>query len=82
MQADDHGLPAMRDFLPYPAEKMRVSALPELQAYPPSFSPPPKAAMEAREFIRVSLHRTGTLHPRQGRLRRGERTLQAVISRS
>jgi tRNA(fMet)-specific endonuclease VapC len=35
---------------------MRVSALPELQAYPPSFSPPPKAAMEAREFIRVSLH--------------------------
>ena len=36
--------------------KMRVSALPELQAYPPSFSPPPKAAMEAREFIRVRLH--------------------------
>ena len=35
---------------------MRVSALPELQAYPPSFSPPPKAAMEAREFIRVRLH--------------------------
>ena len=36
--------------------KMRVSALPELQAYLPSFSPPPKAAMEAREFIRVRLH--------------------------
>ena len=35
---------------------MRVSALPELQAYPPSFSPPPKAAMEARDFSRVSLH--------------------------
>jgi hypothetical protein len=35
---------------------MRVSALPELQAYPLSFSPPPKAAMEAREFIRVRLH--------------------------
>jgi len=35
---------------------MRVSALPELQAYPPSFSPPPKAAMEAREYIRVRLH--------------------------
>ena len=39
---------------------MRVSALPELQAYPPSFSPPPKAAMEAREFIRVRLH---GIHP-------------------
>ena len=35
---------------------MRVSALPELQAYPPSFIPPPKAAMEARDFSRVSLH--------------------------
>jgi len=38
---------------------MRVSALPELQAYPPSFSPPPKAAMEARDFSRVSLHTYG-----------------------
>ena len=26
------------------------------QAYPPAWDPPPKAAMEAREFIHVRLH--------------------------
>ena len=46
----------MREFCRIRQKKMRVSALPELQAYPPSFSPPPKAAMEARDFSRVSLH--------------------------